>query len=117
MPLYDQKVQKSTFWTQHVLFWTQNYGGAFKKMWPVQPTIIHLSTFSFDILAVMPKKFFKTNVGPKLCYFGPQNEDGAYQKDFHPDGLKKLTNIIYYHPLAHLKFGYFCPYMTKKFKK
>ena len=58
LPLYDKKVQKSTFWTQKL--------------------------------------------------------NRSLPKTFSSRRAQKTDQYDFYHPLAHLNFEYFCPYMTKK---
>ena len=78
----------------------------------------HLPTLTLDIFALIwPKSHKKTHFGTKMFFFWPKDKIGGFRKYFHHDKLKNLTNTTYYHPLAHLNFGYSCPYMTKKSKK
>ena len=52
-----------------------------------------------------------------MSFFGPQKDVRDFRIYLHSDGLKKFSCGTFYHPLAHLNFRYFCPYITNKSKK
>ena len=81
------------------------------KNWPIWLTIIHLPTLILDIFALIWPKSQKKHI------FDPKMKSEPSEKYCHPDRRKKVTYEPYYHPLAHVNFGYFCPYITKSKKK
>ena len=121
LPLYDQKVKKRAHFLPKMCFFYPKmklepskkycHPDRSKKVTyePYYHPLAHVNFGCFCLF--ITKKSKKAHFGPKMCFFLPKNEVRAFQKYFHPERLKKLTNTIYYHSLAHLNLEYFCPYM------